>query len=303
MEVQALPDRLAPMNASGDALSSILVNRCSVSYKKGGSGPPLIFFHGWVGDEDAFSPCSDAFARHFTVYTPAWPGYGRSSCLTNIRVEDMVEIARRLILAADRPPVTILGSCLGGAVAIELVRLYPELVERLILVEVYDYLPWYMYPLLVPHLNLFIYNRVFKSRTGFRILNRLLTTKFSSNEGGMRYVADGFLNTNGKAALDFLKAVKRFERQLCRERYHSNVPTIYVQGGKSFKPLQEFKKTAVRFFRNLTVVSMPESLHVPIAEQPELFSAKVLHLLGHPQDVISGCDRVSTSVSSPLLPV
>ena len=277
---QALKYPSVPMNVSGETSSSIPVDQCSISFKKGGAGPPLIFFHGWVGDEEAFAPCHEAFAKYYTVYSPAWPGYGKSSPVPNLAIEDIVEIARRFILATGHTPVTIIGSCLGGAVAIEFVRLYPELVERLVLVEVYDYLPWYMYPLLIPHLNVFIYNRVFKNMTGFRILNSLLTTKFAANEGGFRYVADGFQNTNARAALDFLKAVKRFEGQLCRERYRSDVATIYVQGGRSFKPLYKFKETAVQFFRNLTVVSMPESLHVPLAEQPELFSAKVLYHLG-----------------------
>lgn len=279
MESNAVKDQF--VNPAGKTLSSIVINQCSVSFTKGGAGPPLVFFHGWVGDEDAFSPCHEAFAEHYTVYCPAWPGYGKSSLLPNLCIEDLVEISRRLILSFGQTPVTIVGSCLGGAVAIEFVRLYPELVERLVLVEVYDYLPWYMYPLLVPHLNVFLYDLAFKNKTGFRILNSLLTTKYATNEGGFRYVADGFQNTNTRAALDFLKAVKRFEGRLCRERYRSDVATIFVQGGRSFRPLHKFKETAVQFFQNLTIVSMPECLHVPIAEQPEVFSAEVLHHLGH----------------------
>lgn len=265
----------------GETSSSILINGRSVSFKKSGTGSPLVVFHGWIGDEDTFAPCNNAFAQHYTVYRPAWPGYGKSSPLPNFSIEDLAEIGRQFILATGNAPVTLVGNCLGGVVAVELIRLYPKLVKQLILIEMYDYMPWYLHVLLIPKLNIFLYNLLFKSTTHFRILNRLLTTKFVREGKGMRYTEEGFRRTAAQTATDFLKAVKGFENKLYREQYHTDIATIYVEGGRSFKPISAFRATAIKYFSNLTIVSMPESLHMPIAEQPERFSANVLHHLGH----------------------
>lgn len=272
------------LNDVRETSSCVLIGRSPISYKKSGSGPPLVFFHGWIGNEDTFGPCHAAFAHHYTVYRPAWPGYGKSPPLSDFSIEDLVEIGRHFILATDHPPVTLVGNCLGGIIAMELHRRYPEIVERLILIEMYDFMPWYLHLLLIPRLNVLLYKMLLNSAAGFRFLNSLLTIQFAGDGNGMRYIEEGFQRTPAGTAIDFLKAVKRFEkkyRPLYREQYQTDVATIYVEGGRNFKPISAFRETVHKYFRNLTIVSIPESLHIPIAEQPELFSTRVLSHLGH----------------------
>jgi pimeloyl-ACP methyl ester carboxylesterase len=284
MKPNSLKYRSMPLSDLDETSSSVFIDKSPISFKKSGAGPPLVFFHGWIGNEDTFGPCHAAFAHHYTVYRPAWPGYGKSPPLSNFSIEDLVEIGRHFILATGNAPVTLIGNCLGGIIAMELLRHYPKLVEQLVLIEVYDYMPWYLHLLLIPNLNVFLYNLLFKSTVGFRILNHLLTVRLSSDRDGMHYMEEGFHRTSPRTAIDFLKAVKRFEekyRALYREQYRADVSTIYVEGGRSFKPISEFRETVHNYFRNLTVVSMPECLHNPIAEQPDRFSANVLEHLGH----------------------
>lgn len=264
--------------------SCILIDRSPISYKKSGSGPPLVFFHGWIGNEDTFGPCHAAFARHYTVYRPAWPGYGKSPPLSDISIEDLVEIGRHFILATDQPPVTLVGNCLGGVVAMELLRRYPDIVERLVLIEMYDFMPWYLHLLLIPGMNALLYRLLLKSTAGFRFLNSLLTIRYTGDNNGMNYIEEGFQRTPAASAIGFLKAVKGFEkkyRPLYREQYRMDVATIYVEGGRNFKPITAFRETVHKYFRNLIIVSIPESRHIPIAERPELFSTRVLPHLGH----------------------
>lgn len=274
-----------PPSDVGETSSSIFIDKSSISFKKGGAGPALVFFHGWIGDEDTFAPCHTAFAHHYTVYRPAWPGYGNSSPLPNFSIEDLVEIGRHFILATGNAPVTLIGNCLGGVIAMELIRHYPELVEQLVLIEMYDYMPWYLYLLLIPNLNVFLYHLLLKSTAGFRILNRLMTIRLARDGHGMHSVEEGLHRTSARTATDFLRAVKNFEakyRLLYREQFRTDIATIYVEGGRSFKPISAFREKACKCFRNLTLVTMPECLHMPIAEQPDRFSANVLQHLGHP---------------------
>jgi hypothetical protein len=93
----------------------------------------------------------------------------------------------------------------------------------------------------------------------------------------MGYVEEGFQLTPARSAIDFLKAVKRFEKKYCplyHEQYQTDVATIYVEGGLNFEPINAFRESVHKYFRNLIIVSIPESLHLPIAEQPDLFSAR-----------------------------
>jgi pimeloyl-ACP methyl ester carboxylesterase len=275
------------LNDIKETSACVTIDGSAISYKKSGSGPPLVFFHGWIGNEDTFGPCHTAFAHHYTVYRPAWPGYGKSPPLSDVSIEALVEIGRNFILATSDPPVTLVGNCLGGNIAMELLRRYPRLVNRLVLIEMYAFIPWYLHLLLIPHMNVLLYRLLFNSMIGFRFLNRLLTTRIAGEGDGMHYIEEGFHRTSARAAVDFIKAVKRFEkkyRPLYREQFRTDVSTIYVEGGRNFKPISAFRETAHMYFRNLTIVSIPESLHVPIAEQPELFSARVLSHLGHPKE-------------------
>jgi pimeloyl-ACP methyl ester carboxylesterase len=277
-------NRSMPAGDSREIASCVFIDKSPISYKKSGAGPPLVFFHGWIGNEDTFGPCHAAFARHYTVYRPAWPGYGKSPPLANFSIEDLVEIGRHFILAMDERPVTLIGNCMGGIIAMELLRRYPGVVKQLVLIEMYEFMPWYLHLLLIPHLNVLLYKLLFKSTAGFRFLSRLVPVRFAGDGRGMRYIEEGFHRTPAKTATDFLKAVKRFEEQyrpLYRERYRTEVETIYVEGGRNFKPIRAFRETVHKYFKNLTIVSIPQSLHIPIAEQPELFSAHVLSHLGH----------------------
>jgi pimeloyl-ACP methyl ester carboxylesterase len=269
----------APLRDQSETSSIAVINGSAISYKKSGSGPPLVFFHGWIGNEDTFGPCHAAFARHYTVYRPAWPGYGNSSPLPNFSIEDFVEIGKKFILSMGHTSATLVGNCLGGNVAMELVRLYPGMVERLIIIELYAYFPRYLQLLLVPGFNKILYRMVFKTRFGFNLLNSFMPLQETNNNSGSMYTWDGFNRTPVESALGFLKAVHRFSkkiRKIYTESYRTNLPVIYIEGGRSFGPVKDFINLARLCFHNLTIVGVPESLHNPVAEQPEIFTQRVL---------------------------
>jgi len=106
--------------ANKEVSLSASIDGTTISYKKSGAGPPLVFFHGWIGNEDTFGFCHEAFARHFTVYRPAWPGYGASGPLGQFSIEHLVELGRGFIRALGYDRVTLFGNCLGGGLELPL---------------------------------------------------------------------------------------------------------------------------------------------------------------------------------------
>jgi pimeloyl-ACP methyl ester carboxylesterase len=277
------PPIAVPKKRVAEELITTTINGLTISTKVSGAGSPLVFYHGWIGNEDTFGMCHAAFARHFTVYRPAWPGYGGSTPLPNFTIEDFIEIGRKYIKKLGLGKITLVGNCLGGNIAMEVVRRYPKLIERLILIEVHAYFPKYLYPLLLPKVNKFLYRTVFKTATGFNFLNSFLPLQQSNGNNGWLYTWEGFERTSIDSALNFLRAIHRFSKgrfKYYRQHYRTDVPVFYVEGGRSFGPIGEFSKLVRIYFKNLTIVSIPESYHNPVVEKPELFNERVLRALG-----------------------
>jgi len=268
---------------TGERLMKVDIGNLTISYKISGSGPPLVFFHGWIGNEDTFALCHAGFAKHFTVYRPAWPGYGESSRLKNFTINDFVEIARKFYQKLGLSDVTLIGNCLGGNVAMEFSRRYPTMLKRLILIELHGYFPRYFFPLLIPWANKILYRVIFKSTTGFHLLNSYLPLQEKNGDDTWRYTQEGFNRTPVESALTYIKAIYDFGKDkgmTYYETFKTEVPIIYVKGGRTFGPVAAFNDIVERHFENTIVISIPESLHNPVVEKPAIFNDRVLAALG-----------------------
>ena len=106
--------------------------RCRVL--EGGSGAPVVFFHGAAGLL-ADNPFLDRLAQRYHVFAPEWPGYGEST--GEELLEDMLDFALHgwdLVdaLALRRPH--LIGHSMGGMIAAEMACLAPRDLDRLALV-------------------------------------------------------------------------------------------------------------------------------------------------------------------------
>lgn len=103
-----------------------------IYYELHGSGPPLMLIAGLASDSQSWLPVIPSFARHFTLILPDNRGVGRSSqeCETSIPLmaDDCIALLRHLNL----PCTALLGHSMGGMVALETARRYPDMVKQLI---------------------------------------------------------------------------------------------------------------------------------------------------------------------------
>ena len=108
-------------------------------YGVGGSGPPLVFLHGWGLSDRAYArSLRQLIAAGLRVYAPALPGFGGTADLpaherTLSGYGDWVAAFARDMGLGE--PVTLVGHSFGGGVAIRVAHDHPELVARLILVN------------------------------------------------------------------------------------------------------------------------------------------------------------------------
>lgn len=103
-------------------------------YEVAGSGQPLVLVHGLGLDRRMWDDQFTLLAHHFRVLRYDVRGYGLSTLPTTVpysHADDLKELLRYLDIAH----AALMGLSFGGRLAINFTLTYPELVQRLILVD------------------------------------------------------------------------------------------------------------------------------------------------------------------------
>lgn len=112
----------------------IEVDGCRINLRRGGSGEPLLYLHGANG-APAVLPFMQKLAERFDVLVPEHPGFGASDepeWLENIH--DLAYFYLDLLESLDLRGVHLVGSSLGGWLALEMAIRDTSRVKSLILV-------------------------------------------------------------------------------------------------------------------------------------------------------------------------
>jgi len=94
-----------------------------------GSGPRLVFVHGFTQTGRSWGPVAQELAKSYEVTTIDLPGHGASA---NVNAADLDEAGR--LVAITGGPGTYVGYSMGGRVALHAAFADPGVVERLVLV-------------------------------------------------------------------------------------------------------------------------------------------------------------------------
>src|SRR5580704_15894744 len=106
------------------------------SYRMAGSGPALVLLHGITCSSETWEEIIPALAKHFTVIAPDLLGHGQSAKpSTEYSPGAYAAIVRDLLIGLGQTRVTLVGHSLGGGIAMQFSYLFPEMVERLVLVS------------------------------------------------------------------------------------------------------------------------------------------------------------------------
>jgi pimeloyl-ACP methyl ester carboxylesterase/predicted amino acid-binding ACT domain protein len=108
-------------------------------YGAGGSGPPVIFLHGWgVGSHAYQRAMKRLISRGCRVYAPSLPSFGATADLP-WRASSLDDYGRWVVsfmeAAGITGPAMVIGHSFGGGVAIKLAKLRPDLVSYLVLLN------------------------------------------------------------------------------------------------------------------------------------------------------------------------
>jgi pimeloyl-ACP methyl ester carboxylesterase len=107
----------------------------SLRYDRAGSGPPVLFVHGWLGNRTVWERQVQALRDRHTVVTVDLRGHGESSRpRTGYTMGQVVGDLEHLVRALGMARLAIVGWSLGGLVAVELARRLGERASALGLV-------------------------------------------------------------------------------------------------------------------------------------------------------------------------
>lgn len=99
----------------------------------GDHGPRVAFCHGLFGQGKNWTGIAKALAKDHRVILIDMPNHGRSAWTGHLDYVDMAERVGALFDPAD--PVALVGHSMGGKISMLLALLRPELVERLVVVD------------------------------------------------------------------------------------------------------------------------------------------------------------------------
>jgi pimeloyl-ACP methyl ester carboxylesterase len=106
------------------------------AFRIAGSGPALLLIHGMGANSGVWEPVHAKLAQRFTVIAPCLLGHGESDKpRADYSLPAFANGMRDLLAVLGIDRVTVVGHSFGGGVAMQLAYQFPQLVERIVLVD------------------------------------------------------------------------------------------------------------------------------------------------------------------------
>jgi pimeloyl-ACP methyl ester carboxylesterase len=228
-----------------------------VSWHAAGDGPPIVLVHGLAGSWRWWERTLPELARGHECHMLDLPRFGAA-----LRPEGTAQWIGRWLDAAGLGPGCLVGHSLGGAAATGLAARRPGSVEALVLVA----------PVGMP---------TGRRPAGYAL--PLLTAVATSRPRFVRRLGTDVIRA-GPASL--LRGALYAVRADVRERAHDvHVPTLLVWGERDPLVPAALAGEWQRAIPQARTVLLPRTGHVPMVEQPQMFTAALQEFLDDPRDV------------------
>ena len=99
-----------------------------------GQGPYLLMIHGWSVDHRIWRQQIKPLSKEYTVLTLDLPGHGQSRSVKNLSLDAMARDILQILNEQNIKSINVIGSSIGGNVALEIYRMNPKRICSMILV-------------------------------------------------------------------------------------------------------------------------------------------------------------------------
>lgn len=105
-------------------------------FREFGAGDPVIILHGLFGFSDNWQTIAKSLASQYLVITPDLRNHGRSPHLPSHTYEEMAEDLRLFMENHWMHSAVLIGHSMGGKVAMQMALNHPDMVEKLVVVDI-----------------------------------------------------------------------------------------------------------------------------------------------------------------------
>jgi pimeloyl-ACP methyl ester carboxylesterase len=248
--------------------------RCRVL--EGGSGPPVVFFHG-AGGLLADNPFLDQLAARYHVFAPELPGYGEST--GEDLLEDMLDFTLHggdVVAALGLTKPHLIGHSMGGMIAAEMAAVAPNDVGKLVLVAAAGL--WIdehpipdIFALLPGQLVELLFQDPGKGQT-------LLTG--GADFSDMEVFKEFYLGQQRRLAMAGKILFPIPNRRVSKRLYRVTAPTLILWGQSDRLIVPAYAERWASLIPGATVEHVPNAAHMLPYEEPQVFVSAVSRFLG-----------------------
>ncbi len=248
-------------------------------YHATGHGHPLVILHGLFGSGDNFYTLSKFFGEKFKVYAVDQRNHGRSPHSDVFNYKVMAEDLYNLLVHEGISSIHLLGHSMGGKTAMRFAFDYPDMVDKLIIVDIgpKEYLPQH--------------NKIFEALFSLRLsdyktrgeLDAVLAE--SIPDYAVRQLLLKNVTRDDSSAFRWKIDVKSIHRNydnvnaaLASERPF-NKPVLFIKGEKSSYILEQDIAGIQNVFPQAKFVTVAGVGHWVHAEAPKTFAELVMEFL------------------------
>lgn len=257
--------------------------RPMVEVIEAGQGPDLLFLHGAGGV--AWAGALPLLARHFHVYAPVLPGFGRSAAEGLELLEDQLDLFQHGFdvmekLGLEKP--LLVGESFGGWIAGEMAALRPKEVGKLAVLapvglwrdeapvtdlfglEIGELLPFLFHDMSTP------------GAVAMSQLTKLMSDKDDKTEAQVEQLIALLMGFRTAAKFLFPVPETGLERRLWRIR----VPTLVLWGAQDRFIAPSYADIWAKNVKNAQVVTIERCGHLIMQEQPEACAKELQRFAG-----------------------
>lgn len=193
----------------------MIIEGLKLNYTVQGEGEDILVLHGWGANIETVMPIVNILKDKFKIHALDLPGFGKSEEPKNpIDSFKYADIVKSYIDRMEIEKVVLIGHSFGGKISIILGSKYPELVDKIVLIDSAGLIPkrgpkYYLKVYSFKSLR-FIYSKLFfwvkNDEKMEKFYKRFGSTDYKNSQGIMRRILVTVVNENLLPLLSKIKA-------------------------------------------------------------------------------------------------
>jgi len=249
----------------------------NLNYKLFGEGTPFVIVHGLFGSLDNWQTHANALSSYFQVILVDARNHGHSPHTETHSYDLMAEDLHQLFKTLHIEQAHVLGHSMGGKAVMRFAQLYPDLVEKLYVID----MGLKAYPM---HHELILkgLNVVSAARPQSRRQAQELISEFVADQSVQQFLLKNLYWVVPGKELAWRMNVSVLESEMPEilkaipDTPESDIPTLFVRGGLSNYILDEDFSDIEALFHQATIATIDDAGHWVHAEKSEEFINVVL---------------------------